>query len=250
MGLLDNLRQQSQQLKTKEQQEQQQLAALEAKYRQLVQPGMVKLYRVLDELAKHLNYIKPDITVSYQMNADGKVLQYRQQDYQVRVDSLEDTKKVVMSFCCAGEVDVVFSVEGKRAVDKHQDYLHRHGLKFHCRKNIDEQYELRDAQFVIKPVVPIVMEFVGDVEKTRINFNVKNFGSLGVVKHAFNHDQINDEFLDELGRYILHENPDFLKLSISDDEIERIRARLAQEARERDLELKRAQQTDLPDNES
>ena len=51
---------------------------------------------------------------------------------------------------------------------------------------------------------------------------------------------MNDEFFDQLGRFILRENEDFLKENVTDDVREQIRMKIEQEERERSNELKEA----------
>ena len=241
MGILDNLRQQSENLKAKEQQEQQRQAELQAHFRDQLQPKMIEIYKYLNEFAEHLNYIKPDIQVDYQLNAEGLKVALKQENYKIQVDSVNETRLVNFRFECSNPRDLAFVAGDKLSIDKNIEYLQRFNLQYQCKRNKDEKLDVTNAQFTVKCVVPIVFMFKGNVENSSIDLICNNFDGLGILRHAFKAHHFNETFFDNLGRFILRENPEFLKLNISEDAIEQIRAQIAEEQRQRQEELKHAE---------
>ena len=248
MGLLDDLRKQTDNLKAQEQQQQQRQHELKQYYRTELQPIMMQLYAILGELADHLNYIKPDILVPYQLNAEGIKAKLKQQDYKVQVDSTNDTKLITFRFQCVNPKDIEFVAGDKYSIDKNIEYLQCHNLQYHCRRNNNDKMEVTSANFSIKAIVPITFVFQGDEENSAVNFITTNFDTLGSSRHVFKEHHFNDKFFDELGRYILRENPDFLKLKISDNAIEQIRAQIAEENHKRQQELEQAEEQAQQEN--
>ncbi|MGD8592761.1 MAG: hypothetical protein PVF82_08010 [Gammaproteobacteria bacterium] len=241
MGILDNLRQQSENLKAKEQQEQQRQAELQAHFRDQLQPKMIEMYKYLNEFAEHLNYIKPDIQVDYQLNAEGLKVALKQENYKIQVDSVNETRLVNFRFECSNPRDLAFVAGDKLSIDKNIEYLQRFNLQYQCKRNKDEKLDVTNAQFTVKCVVPIVFMFKANVENSSIDLICNNFDGLGILRHAFKAHHFNETFFDNLGRFILRENPEFLKLNISEDAIEQIRAQIAEEQRQRQEELKHAE---------
>ena len=62
MGLLDELKKQSDVLKAKEQQEKERQQKLNQYYQDEIHPGMLNIYKYLNQMIEHLNYIKDDTT--------------------------------------------------------------------------------------------------------------------------------------------------------------------------------------------
>jgi len=50
-----------------------------------------------------------------------------------------------------------------------------------------------------------------------INLLLSNFEKPGHSKHVFKERHITDEFIDGLGKFIIRQNPGFLKLDIEDE---------------------------------
>lgn len=245
MGILDNLRQQSENLKAKEQHEQERLAHLQAHFRDELQPKMIQIYKYLNEFAEHLNYIKPDIQVEYQLNAEGLNVALKQENYKIQVDSVNETRLVNFRFECSNPKDLAFVAGDKLSIDKNIEYLQRYNLQYQCKRNKDEKFEVTNAQFTVKCMVPVLFMFKGNIENSSIDLICSNFDGLGTIRHAFKAHHFDDIFFDNLGRFILREYPEFLKLNISDHAIEQIRAQIAEEQRQRQEELKQAELTRL-----
>ena len=241
MGLLDDLRKQSENLKTKEQLDKERQEKLQVHYLEVLQPKMIEIYKYLNELADHLNFINSDIQVPYQLNAEGLKVELKQQNYKIQVDSTNNTKLINFRLECSKPKDLEFVAGDKQSVDKNIEYLQRYNLQFQCKRNKDENLNVINGQFTVKCVVPVVFVFQGNVENSSIDLICTNFDTLGSLKHSFKAHHFDEKFFDELGRFIIRENPEFLKLNISDDALEQIRAQIAAEHRQREEELKRAE---------
>jgi hypothetical protein len=249
MGLLDNLRKQSENQKAKEEQDKERLEKLQAHFREELQPKMIEIYKYLNELAGHLNYIKTDIQVPYQLNAEGLKVALKQHSYAIQVDSTTDTRHVNFRFECSTAKPLEFVAGDKQSIDKNIEYLQRFNLQYQCKRNKDENFNITNAQFLVKCTVPVSFIFQGNVENSCIDMICTNFEGLGSSRHSFKARHFNEKFFDDLGRYILRENPEFLKLNISDDALEQIRAQVAAEQRQRQEELQQAEELKAQERE-
>ena len=128
MGLLDDLKQQSESKKVEEGHENQRKEQAEEFYRTKVQPVLTKIYTHYSELTKHLNYVKPDTRAKYAINTAGAQAEFQQGDYKVQVDSTTDTNYITIRCVCSRSTDVEFTVDDPSAVNKNKAFLNEHGL--------------------------------------------------------------------------------------------------------------------------
>jgi hypothetical protein len=241
MGILDDLKNQSQVQKAKEEQEKQRQADLLKYYQEHLHPKMLQLYTFLNELSEHLNYIKTETYTDYPVLPDGRVQQFQQSGYKVTIDSAKEVKEINLHFSCSLNEPLVFEIENSERIQRYNDVLNSYRLEFDRTDNKDSNYELISAKFkVIGPVsVNIILQ--GDVDTSSIHLILKNFEKPGFVKHSFKERHITEEFIDGLGRFILRQNPEFLKLDIADEHKEIIRQNIEADMKQRQQELEEAE---------
>ena len=238
MGLLDDLKQQSESKKVEESQENLRKEKAEEYYRSTVQPVLTKIYQHYSELTKHLNYVKPDTRAKYAINLAGTQAEFHQGDYKVQVDSTEDTNYITIRCVCSRPTDVEFILDDPSAVNKNKAFLNEHGLNYQLYpRNNGEP----GARFTVQAEFTPEIHFTGNREKGTITLAIVNFESLGRRTRLLQISDINDEFLDGLDRFIIRENNDFFKLKMDDKAKEEIRARVQEEQRKRQEELKEAE---------
>ena len=238
MGLLDDLKKQSESKKAEEDQESTRREKAEAFYRQKVQPKLTEIYQHYAELTKHLNYVKPDTVARYVINMAGQEAQFNQGEYKVQVDSTEDTNYISIRCVCSRPTDIEFVVEDPAAINKNKNFLNEHGLNYQVypRDNAEP-----GARFTIQAEINPELLFEGDRMRGCINLKVINFDSLGKRSRVLQTSEINDQFLDGLDRFLIRENNDFFKLDIDDKTKEEIRAKVQEEQLRRLEELKEAE---------
>ena len=240
MGLLDELRQKSEKLQEQEQQEQERRARAEEIYRNQIKPALNQLYTTFGELTKHLNYIKPEIMVPYTFNVEGLVVELKQDDYRIVVDSTNDTKEVMVTFQCIHPKPIHFTVRDKNKLDETLHYLKKTTLKYQFKPYKNEHHEITGGEFIVNPSVKVNFVFQADIENSMINFTCGNFDGFGVRKHSFKPEKFTNEFIDQIGRYLIREI-DLFKEDVADDVKEKLRAQIAEEQRQRQAELDQAE---------
>ncbi|WP_455222270.1 hypothetical protein [Kaarinaea lacus] len=235
MGLLDDLKKQSESKKAQEDQESVRREKAEEFYRQKVQPKLAEIYNHYAELAKHLNYVKLETIAKYAINIAGQQAEFYQTDYKVQVDSTEDTNYISIRCKCTRPTDIEFVIDDPSAINKNKNFFNEHGLNYQVYpRNNGEPGARISVQAEIKPE----LLFEGDRMKGCINLKVINFESLGSRTRVLQIHEINDQFLDGLDRFMVRENDNFFKLNIDEKAKEEIRARVQEEQRRRMEELK------------
>ena len=241
MGILDDLKNQSEAQKADEVREKQRQADLAKYYQENIHPKMLQLYKFLNELVEHLNYIKKETKVLYPVVPGGSLQQFDQSDYKVTIDSSKEVKHINLRFFCSLKQPLVFELENNERILRYTDVLHSYRIDFDRTDNKDDNYELISAKFKVNGPIPVNVILQGDVQNSEIQLLLNNFEKPGTQKHIFKDRHITEEFIDGLGKYILRENPNFLKLDIAEEEKEKIRQRVQEDLKRRQQELEEAE---------
>ena len=240
MGILDDLKNQSDIQKSGEASEAQRQAELLKYYQENLHPKMLQIYAFLNEFIEHLNYIKTETDVNYPVKSDGSMQLFKQSDYKVTIDSATEIKEINLRFYCKLEEPVVIELENSERIQRFADVLHSYRIDFDRTDNKDSNYELISAKFKVNGPVPVNVILHGDIETSSIHLLLNNFEKPGASKHTYKERHITDEFIDGLGKFILRQNPMFLKLDIEDGHKEQIRQNIQADLKQRQHEMEEA----------
>lgn len=249
MGLLDDLRQQSATLQEKELKEQEKRAHAENVYKTQTIPALNKIYETLKELAKHLNYINLDISATYQFNVDGLMITLKQVEHQATIDSSKETKLVNFTCRCEHAKDIVFKAAGKTKVEENLQFLKNSSIVFQFKPDKNDAHEITGAHFLVKPSIPVSMNFKPDIDNCCIKITMQNFGDLSVRSYVMQPERVNDEFVDRLGRFIVREIDDLFNEKVDDQTRELLRAKIEEEQNQRQAELQEAERVRAEEEE-
>ena len=241
MGILDDLKNQSDFKKADEAREKQRQADLLKYYKKNIHPKMLQIYTFLNEFIEHLNYIKKITKVSYPIAPNGSLCEFEQSDYKVTIDSTTAIKDLNLRFTCTLKEPLVFELENSERILSYTDLLNTYRIEFNRVDNKDNNYELISSVFKIKGPINVNIILQADIEKSSINMLLSNFEKPGASKHIFKDRHITDEFIDGFGKYILHENPTFLKLDIAEEEKVKIRQNIQADIKRRKQELEESE---------
>ena len=233
MALLDDLKHQSDRRKRNELAHAEHQAALEKEYRTRLLPCMRRTFTYLSELAKHLNYLQPDVEVNFSLPGCGRIPNLRQGDYQVTADSTAEMRKMVFRFRCYGEDAARFKVSPLSVARDLSDLLVKHGIQFYSRDYRDSGRAVIGETFEIQPNIPVSVVVEADFERTLIRLSIINFEAPGTHQASYTPEEITDDFLDDLGNYLVRKNSNLTRLFLPDQVREEIRERLEEEKRER-----------------
>lgn len=241
MGILDDLKNQSDLQKSAEEKETQRQADLLKYYQENIHPKMLQLYTFLNEFIEHLNYINKITKVSYPIAPNGGLCEFEQSGYKVTIDSAKAIKDLNLRFSCNLIEPLVFELEKSERILTYTDLLNTYHIDFDRFDNKDNNYELISSKFKIKGPIQVNIILQADIQTSSINMLINNFEKPGASKHIFKERHITEEFIDGFGKYILHENPMFLKLEIADEEKEKIRKSIQADLEKRKQEFEEAE---------
>ena len=242
MGLLDDLRTQTQGRREQEEADAALTAQREQYYRDEIQPRLTKAYQFFMELVEHLNYIKPDTRVNYPLLPDGMPVTLLQGDYSVVIDSSQALKRLDINFQCTLEKPIEFEIYGREAMLRHADRLDRYYIKYERKDYKDTNLDLLGAKFKVEGPLQLKIVIIADVEKGAIQLVLRNFSDPGMSRYTVQTNEFDDAFLDRLGQVMLRKLDKLFTLAIDDDAKEVIRRKLQEEQILRDQELREAEE--------
>jgi hypothetical protein len=237
MGLLDELKQEAESLKTRDDEDTQETPQVDTEVvRRQLEPKMKALYKYFTEFSEHLNVVSPDVSGDYLLEGLGTLTNLRQGDYKLATDEPNSVQKFTFHWSCSRQGRQEFKVGNPIIAEKHREALWNYNLKFNKR----DLQNGAGAIFVVEAFVPVTCEFEADPAKNVIRVKLKNLGALGIINHAYPPDKVNEELMDEFAKLVLRRPNRFDELSgekMSDTLRQRIRESVEKEREQRNTEL-------------
>ena len=250
MGLLDDLKKQADAKKATEQRVALTQQELEQYYQDEIHPHMLDIYKYFNEMIEHLNYLEHPTIAKYPLLPGFEKVELNQQMYKLVIDSIQTTKNILLNFECHFPSALEVEVGGKERIEDYTETLNNYKIKFGRRDRKDEDFKLVHASFKVEGPVFASVNFVGDVENSCVNLLLRNVEKPGLVKYVLRKEQLNEEFMDRLAKYLIRESDDFLKLDIDESAKEQIRKNLEAANKQREQEFIEAEKRLLEEQEA
>jgi len=226
MGLIDDLLKEAQHQQADVDSVQANNEKREEKFQSLVQPKMVTIFNFLSDLIANLNLIKSKVFVSYPIKEYSIMRDMLPSDYKVFCDSRKVMMSIKFSFMYSSDSRVRFEVENKIYIDRISEFLDLHRVSYVCHKNKDNRHNVTNATFSVDSVVPVKFEFSSNLESNNIVLNITNFNGFNSDRFVIGCEDIDSQYLEEIGKYILRRETNLFGGKISQKELDDIRNKL------------------------
>jgi len=231
MGVLDQLRKEADQKKISEQQTVDQQAHRYKHYKTKILPKMQQVFKYLQELVAHLNYLEVPIQVESYSDRFPRLGTLMQKEYKINTDGyggFSDFNKLVqinLTFYCIGKGELEYNVQTKSAIEQENAFLHAKRIpsKMHRLGGVGGE---ESARFVVTKKIPVRVRFEVDYEQSQIKVMVNNHTDFSVYAEVWQVEDIDDAFLDTLARYLLRKDSEFIRLDITDEYRDKLRNKL------------------------
>lgn len=237
MGILDELREEA----AKKQDEasiqkniEQELALI---YRQEVLPRMQHAFQFMKELVEHLNFLDQAVEIndySYLYPQFGTLVQG---DYKINTDGymgfadIDRLMQINVSYVCLGEGEFYLQKEGKGAIEREIAFWHEKKVAFDWKPVLGKGGQ-HGALFTIQKRFPVHLRFEVDYPQSKIKLLMRNHKNFDLINKSFDPKDVDDLLLDEIARFMLRKDFDFIRLPISDAHRRDIQRRLETQQRE------------------
>lgn len=205
MGLLDELKQQADALRLKQQASQEERS-------QSVLRAHAKLKDALHywvELFNSLNILKPAIARSYYLDSGAagfdNLMQsdYNVNGHHVTRDHRDYIDAVALRFRCIAERKVTIEKQGDRLVQQTREHLWTNNLRFEVKEIRNERGYLERGLFTLNCEVPVMINIAADLENSHIKIITANFETLGKYEYYYDYDEFGNQIMEEIAKAII-----------------------------------------------
>lgn len=240
MGLLDDLKQQAAQQGATGNEGL--TSSAEEFYREHIKSRMLTAYKFLDQLVNQLTSMQLETRADYPFRPEGKPVTLSQQDYKVFSDSIPEPQQITFTFYCKLVNPTTFDVNGRGAVLAQSELLDRYQFKYEKVEQKDPRQMVIGAKFRLQGPLPIKLVLQFDESKRVIKMLLSNFAGPGTSQYHLKPEQLNEAFLDRLGKYILRKESTLFNQGLSADVKAMLRKKLQEEQQQREAELQQAEE--------
>lgn len=234
MGILDQLRneatikQESEFAAASTQQQ------LEHEYQTRILPKMQKIYLFLKEIVEHLSYLEKAIEIADYCQRYPQIGALSQTDYKINTDGyggLADFNRIMqvnVLFNCVGSGSFSYEVEGKTRIEQEIAFLNSKNVPLKWNQFINTR-GIEAATFNITRKIPVRFKFEADYNNSKIKLLIHNHENFNVYRKTFEPEQVTESLLDEVIRFMLRQDSDFIQLDITSQDKLRIQKKAEEE---------------------
>ncbi len=224
MGILDQLREEANKIQSEHQHDADLQKQKEHNYQFIILPKLQHLFSYFKELLDYLEIIKEPVKIAHYSDRYSHLGSLIQQNYRLSTDkhggiaNFDKLTEVNLRFNCVSEIP---GEEFRH--DQHLGNTKAGAVTFTIQKNI-----------------PVLFRFSLDFDNSRIVLNIENHENFEQRTQYIRPEQIDDNYLDKLARYILRKDVDFLRMDIDDAYREQLRRKIKEQKNKHAEELKAA----------
>ncbi len=176
MGYLDDLKKQSEVIRSEQERQESQESQQSAVAREL-QPALRAIHEYLREAIEVLNVVQPEVPVGYDIKGVGPLNNLRQENYTLSVDNWENINQLAVRFeCQQPKADVrVVNVKGRNEFVAQREYLWRNNFQF------KEKFTMDGGSLYVEPKVIVRLEFSPDIKQRKIRLEIRNLLEVGTT---------------------------------------------------------------------
>ncbi len=225
---LDSLETEANSLRSMKEKKADRISSIKKIYDHDVNPRLKELYTFLKKVVDHLNFLDKETITSYDFPVLGKIENFKQEEYIVTVDDIDNLGRIELLFQCQRDLPITPLIKNKIEEVKLKDFLKEHFINFDSHTSYAPNGQPVGARFEIEPNIPIQFVFIVDMDTLNINLDIYNFAYLGHQKMTFRPNEINPKLHDQLGKFILRQDSSLTDLGMSEEQKQRIRENIAQ----------------------
>lgn len=238
MGILDQLRSEASSKQESESAAASVRKQLEDEYQTNILPRMQKTYLFLKEIVEHLSYLEKAIEIADYCQRYPQMGALSQTDYKINTDGyggLADFNRIMqinVIFNCVGRGSFSYEVEGRTRIEQEIAFLHSKNVPLQWNQYINSR-GVEAATFTITRKIPVRFKFEVDYNNSKIKLLIHNHENFNVYKETFEPSAVDESLLDEVIRFMLRQDSDFIRLDITNQDKQRIQKKAEEEQQQR-----------------
>jgi|GEM_PF-1335584 len=240
--VLDELRFEASQIVHDQESKAERQERLSRAIQEVISPSLRRIYDYLNQFRQHLKVLEPEIIVELPIRGLGVCADLKQGDYRLHSGESDSLNSVVFSLKLKRTNPCALSFKYPGDAGGLLSSLKEEGLVFAKTTVSGQNTPNQSLRLEVVGEIPVRLEFKANDKSGTIDLIIGNFNQVGTQKHTLKAEHIDDELLDQLGRFILRRDNTFLVNDVSWGYRQRLRQRL-----EADAEAKQRSLVDTAD---
>jgi hypothetical protein len=207
-------------------------------YRAQVKQRMIMANDFFTQLVNKLYEKKLVIQAEYPFKPEGKKVTLLQQGYKAYSDNIPDPRQITLSFTCSLANPTTYDVRGHGSALAQGELLDRYQFKHEKLEARDQNRMVIGARFKLQGPLQVKCVLQFDEAKQIIKLLLTNIVGPGTSQYNLKPEQLDETFMDHLGKYLLRKEANLFQEEISDDAKAMLRKKLQQEQLQREAELR------------
>jgi len=117
------------------------------------------------------------------------------------------------------------AVKNQAEIEQHINFLTAKKVPFEWTRHHTSAAD-SFATFIIEKKIPVKIHFQVDYDNAQITLEIFNHQNFGHIKRSYQPDEINEAYLDQLAKFLLRKDNDFIEIEMSEQEREALRENL------------------------
>jgi len=237
MGVLEQLRDQVNRKQDDALDQQNIELELARRYKETILPKMQSILVFMKEMVEHLTYLEQAIFIDDYSSKYPQLGRLIQTDYKINTDGImgyvdpDKLMQVNVNFFCLNEGEFTYHLQGRSLIEQEVAFLSAHKVPFEW-KYFQGIGMAQNAKFTVTRKIPVRFKFEVDYAASNIKMLINNHENFGVYKKSFAPEKVDDDLLDEVARFMLRIDSDFIRLEITSEHKKIIRSKLEETQRE------------------
>lgn len=174
---------------------------------QTMDKALREVFHFLEDFARQLNIIKPEIPRRYPLVDDQALsnLQWQEgfADYRTQAQSAGGLLELVTFSCHLASPATLTIPRDGLVVERFRTQLFEYGLQFSSKEFRNERHYVERAEFEIQAQLSVSARWRADFAQGKIIVDTRNLERLGSFSYPLFPQSINPALLDEFGRLVL-----------------------------------------------
>lgn len=171
--------------------------------------ALQEIHHYLHDLVELLNELKPDIRMDMDLGVLGQLAQLQQTDYRLFAESTHRREVLRLVFTLQNDTILEYEASDDPAIQKQLDMCKRQGL-------IVSYISRTPVKISVQGYIPVAVEFYSDFAGSSIHVVIQNFLKISDTHYLLSSDNINEDTLDQLGKFLLRRDTKLLDLLVED----------------------------------
>lgn len=232
MGILDELRDETERKKVIEQSHTLSTESLTHNYQQEILPKMQMIFDFFKELVEHLLFLKNPIIINNYSHKYPDLGELYQLDYKFSSDKFggvshyDKLMEITIKYYFCGEEPLFFDVKNQTEIDSQVNFLTAKKVPFTWERQHNISAKQSYATFAIEKRIPVKIIFKVNYTQSTINLEIFNHSDFDHTHRTYLPNEINTDTLDQLAKYLLRKDNSFIEEKITESERETLRENL------------------------